>query len=175
MLAIAAPDPVMSVIAPVGLAASVGTALIIDHIGASEARSTRTLADTAAEGPRLDEISPGRPGVARIIAGPLDAAETLAAAESLATRWPAVVVRAADSDWPGPLVPIHVLYGPAPQTWKEGAAVWQSLATGHKPPGPGPVLPPLKPAAVRQILRGWMPRPGRWIRAWRPVWEMPWA
>lgn len=175
MLAVAAPDPVMSMIAPVGLAASAGTALLVDRIARGPSEPGRTLADLMSDGPSLDEISPGRTGVARIPAGPLDGAGTLELANRLVSRWPAIVVRTGQADWPGPTVPVHVLYGAGLRTWTEGAAVWQSLANGHRPPGPGPVLPPLAPSTVRHLLRGWMPKQGRWTAAWRQVWEMPWA
>ena len=173
MLAVAAPDPVMAVIAPVGLAASAGTALIVDMAPGPGARRSR--ADLTEDGPHLDEISPGRSGVAVIAAGPASQSEVTSVVERLAARWPAVVVRDGGPGWPGPVVPVHVLYGQGLMTWDEGAAVWQSLGSGEKPPGPGPILPPISPRLVRQLLKGWLPRPGRWIRAWREVWEMPWA
>lgn len=175
VLAVTAPDPVMSLLAPVGLASSAGTALMIDLVRDRPDGRRRTLFDVLREGPRLDEISPGRSGVATIGAGTLAVSETLEAAQMLASRWPAVVVRVPSADWPGPIVPVHVLYGGELTTWDQGPAVWQPLAEGDRPPGPGPVLPRIGPGLVRQIIKGWKPRSGRWTRAWSRVWEIPWA
>lgn len=171
-MAVAAPDPVMAAIAPIGLAASVGTALIVD-MAARDAG--RTLADLADEGPLLEEISPGRAGVAVIAAGSTRGPDLVSIIDRVASRWPAMVIRDPDSHWPGPTVPVHVLYPHAVRTWEEGAAVWQSLGAGQTPPGPGPLLPPISSRTMRHLLRGWVPRPNRWLRAWRQVWEMPWA
>lgn len=175
VLAVTAPDPVMSVLAPVGLASAAGTALVIDLVRARPGAGRRTLSDVVTEGPRLDEISPGRSGVASIGAGSLGASETLEAAQMLASRWPAVVVRVPGGSWPGPVVPVHVLYGSDLTTWDQGPAVWQPLAGGGRPPGPGPILPSVGPRLVRHVLNGWMPRSGRWVTAWGRVWGIPWA
>ncbi|MDX1468933.1 MAG: hypothetical protein R3258_06290 [Acidimicrobiia bacterium] len=175
VLAVWSPDPVMSLLAPVGLASAAGTALVIDRVRRQPQGTGRTLFDVVNEGPRLDEISPGRPGVATIGAGSLGASETHEAAQTLASRWPAVVVRAPSDAWPGPIVPVHVLYGGAVLTWDHGPAVWQPVDGAGRAPGPGPMLPRVAPRMVRHILRGWLPGPGRWTRAWRQVWGIPWA
>jgi hypothetical protein len=70
ILAVCSPDPVLSVAAPLGLAASAGTALIVDIAGGLCLTSNRTLADLAGEGPTRAELSPGRQGVAVLAAGP---------------------------------------------------------------------------------------------------------
>jgi hypothetical protein len=96
-------------------------------------------------------------------------------AQQLAAGWPAVVIRAIGDDWPGPVVPVHVLYPGwlAPTT--RHAAVWQRLASGPPAPGPGPVLPRLGWRLARRVLGGGRPGEGRWVRAWRQVWDLPWA
>jgi hypothetical protein len=174
VLAVASPDPLLSLVASIGLAGAIGTALVVD-LGRSNPKDGRTLADIVAEGPRLEELSPGRRGVALLGVGPVAtevAAETL---ERLAARWPAVVVRVANTPWPGPTVPVIPLYpGWLAPTGPE-VAVWQPLGTGSAPPGPGPVLPGLRRSLVHHLLHGRLPDRHRWIRAWSQVWEMPWA
>jgi hypothetical protein len=168
-------DPVLSAIAPLGLAAAAGTCLVLDLRGDLHIPHARTLADVAIDGPRLDELSPGRPGVAVMSVGALGLEEARRVVDELATRWPAVVIRTAPEDWSGRKVPVVPLLPgwAAPQT--SGAAVWQPVAAGSAPPGPGPVLPRLRSRTVRTLLAGRLPTRSRWVRAWSRVWELPWA
>jgi len=174
VLAVRCADPVLSMLAPVGLAASVGTALIVD-LADQTGRGGRTLADVAREGPRLAELSPGRSGVALLRGGDLPVLEVPGVIDDLASRWPAVVVRLADHGWPGPTVPVIALYPGRLAPVSSAAAVWQRLPAGPRPPGPGPVLPLIRPWLVRRVLAGGLPGRGPWVEAWREVWELPWA
>jgi hypothetical protein len=175
VLAIESVDPLLSLLGAVGLAASRGTALIVDAAG-DLGRGRRTLADIAADGPRLVEVSPGRAGIATISAGPLPSDEMETIAQELARRWPALVVRLDGRHWDGPTVPLRPLYpGCLAPTVGGSAAVWQRLRSGSRPPGPGPILPELRPALVRRVLGGGHPGSGRWVKAWRLVWDLPWA
>lgn len=170
----ASPDPVMSLLGPIGLAAAAGTALVIDMGTGVNIPSTRTLADIAAEGPRLEELSPGRRGVAFISAGGLAVDQVAELVSRLSVHWPAVVVRAGTA-WEGPTVPVLPLLPGWLTPDHEGAAVWQSVPGGSRPPGPGPVLPSPGRAMIARVLGGGLPRRDRWVRAWQQVWMMPWA
>ncbi|MFQ5523594.1 MAG: hypothetical protein ACE5F5_08450 [Acidimicrobiia bacterium] len=135
----------------------------------------RSLADIAAEGPRRGELSPGRPGVALIGGGAIDVEAAVGVVDGLAAHWPAIVVRVGASPWPGPTVPVVPLYpGWLAPTGPE-VAVWQPLEVGVRPPGAGPMLPLLGGRLVRALLQRRLPRRSRWVRAWGPVWGMPWA
>lgn len=175
ILAVRSVDPVLSVAAPLGLAASVGTALVIDLAGSWSLDSGRTLFDLAGEGPRLDELSPGRQGVAVLARGPIQTVDAVPVIEQLASRWPAVVVRVSGDEWPGSTVPVEPLYPGWLAPPNHGTAVWQPVASGVRPPGPGPVLPRLPARTTRQLLGGRMPSRSRWISAWRQIWSLPWA
>ncbi len=175
VLAVRAPEPVMSAIAPIGLAASQGTALVVGCVGFSGRLGPRTLADIVSDGPRHDELSPGRPGVARIAAGPIDGDRVTEFVDRLAASWPAVVVAVGNESWPGPTVPVHVLYRGLLETWEQGASVWQPIGVGARPPGPGPLLPTISPRHVRSMLMGRLPRATEWLAVWRQVWRMSWA
>lgn len=171
-------DPILSAVAPIGLAAAAGTALIVDLVeDGRRDRSSRTLQDVMADGPSLAELSPGHGGVALIRGGRLDPADAVDAIQMLAGRWPAVVVRSSGGAWPFPEVPVVALFpgviSPPPSTYHTG--VWQPVRGGPKPPGPGPVLPLLSPRLTRSMLLARKPRMNGWVRAWRKVWEMPWA
>lgn len=175
VLAVRSIDPVLSVVGPLGLAASAETALVVDLAGGLRMRSARTLADIDSEGPRLDELSPGRPGVAVIEAGAIDEVTAAELIGVLATRWPALVVRVDGDSWDGPTVPLVPLYPGWLSTSSEAAAVWQPVGASSRPSGPGPVLPSLKGSLVRRLLSGQLPLSSRWIKAWSSVWDMPWA
>lgn len=174
-VAVSSPEPVLSVVGPIGLAASITTALIVDMIGELSLPESRSLADLVGEGPRLEELSPGRPGVALIHSGGVSTGEAVEAVEMLARSWPGVVVRSEAGRWPGPTVPLEPLYPGVLQRHTPISAVWQPLGTGFGPPGPGPVLPRLSRRLANQILSFQLPRRSRWIRAWGPVWELPWG
>lgn len=175
VLGVWSPDPILSVVAPIGLAASVGTALVIDLVVGAHG-SVRTLADLISEGPKLSELSPARQGIAMLPGGRVSSSEAVDIIDQLAVHWPALVVRLDGPD-PGfvsvpviPLFPGKLAPRPEPRP-----GVWQPVAGGSDPPGPGPVLPRLRPGTLRRILSGQRPRNNRWVMAWRPIWEMPWA
>jgi hypothetical protein len=174
VLAVSSADPVMSLLGAVGLAASRESTLLIDT-GGHLAKGPRTLVDVAEDGPTLEEVSPGRSGVAVLGSGHLPAGDVRTLAQALATRWPGVVVRLWRLDWEGPSVPVVPLYPGVLDVGHVGAAVWQPLPAGPRPRGPGPVLPRLRPSLVRRVLRGGHPGRCAWVSAWREVWELPWA
>lgn len=175
MLAVASPDPVMSILGPIGLAAAAGTALVVDMGVGLRVPARRTLADIAADGPRLDELAPGRRGIGFISSGELATEQTTELVMRLSRHWPAVVVRTGVAGWAGPTVPVIPLYPGWLAPDHVGAAVWQSIPGGGRPRGPGPVLPTPGRAMTRRMLTGGLPRRGRWVNAWRQAWEMPWA
>lgn len=177
ILGVMSDDPILSAIAPVGLAGSAGTALIVDLVtGDVAGGGRRTLRDVYGDGPRLSELSPGRQGVAAIRGGGLRKEEAVEVVETLAGRWPAVVVRVEEGEWPFPAVPVVPLFPGLLEPGTTGSAgVWQLIRGGGDPPGPGPVLPRIGPSQIRRMLQGHLPRRNRWIAAWSQVWEMPWG
>ena len=170
VLAVQSADPVLSVIGPFALALAVETALVVDL--ASD--GPRSLAEIAAEGPRLEELAPGRSGVAVIPGGPIDLETAEEYVHRLSENWPAVVIRPVDS-WTGPTVPFRPLLPGRLAPRESSAAVWQPVGSLSRPPGPGPVLPRLKRRTVESLLSDRVPPVSRWIRAWKPVWGLPWG
>lgn len=175
VLGVYSSDPVLSVAAPLGLAASAGTCLMVDLQGDLQIPQARTLEDVAVDGPRLDELSPGRPGVAVMTVGRLGLAEAEQLIGEIAKRWPAVVVRTPPHGWASRVVPVIPLLPGWAAPLPSGAAVWQSVAAGSSAPGPGPILPRLRSSTVRMLLTGRLPARSRWIRSWSQVWGLPWA
>lgn len=175
VLAVRSPDPVLSVVAPIGLAANVPACLVVDLADELDLHGSRSLADIVADGPRLDELSPGRRGIALVSGGALGTDEAERVIGELATRWPGVVVRPKAGMWPGPTVPVIPMYPGLLSPGYVGTAVWQPAGVAGGPPGPGPVLPRLRPGLVRGLLSGKMPTRSQWVAAWRQVWDLPWA
>jgi hypothetical protein len=176
ILGLTSPDPVLSVVGSIGLAASVGTALVVDLVDPAADGGRRTLRDLADEGPSLQEMSPGRRGVAMIRGGGVEPDLAVDVIRELSRRWPAIVVRVDGGESLFPTVVAVPLY-PGRLLPVPGASncVWQPVGLGAEPPAPGPVLPRLRPAVLRGLLSGRLPRRSRWIDSWRAIWEMPWA
>lgn len=175
VLGVHSADPVLSLLAALGLAQTAGTALIVDLVGDVKIGPGRSLADLVEVGPSLAELRPGRPGVAVMMGGGLTVEEAVPCISELAGHWPALVIRHLAVTWPGPSVPvIGMLPGMLRQT-AEAPAVWQPTSANRRPAGPGPVLPSLSPRLVAKLLGGREAPRSRWVRAWDRVWEMPWG
>lgn len=169
-----ADDPVLSWVGAIGLASVRGSAIVIDLLG-PHGRGGRTLEMLLDDGPRLDELSPGRTGIAVVSCHALAAEGLGDAVDELRRSWPALVVRSDGRRWLGSTVPYKLLYPGVLAPTDPSPAVWQACRSFQRPPGPGPVLPPLRPAAVRTMLNMNLPRARSWVAAWRRIWEMPWA
>ena len=174
VLAVRSADPVLSLLSALALGAAAGTALVVDMTGQTFP-GTRTLADIAADGPRLDELGPGRRGVAVLGSGSVSAPEAFELIERLSASWPATVVRIDTPGWEGTVVPVVPLLPGWMAPRSVDAAVWQPVGGSSNVPGPGPVLPRLKARTARDLLSGRLPRKSRWIDAWTQIWEMPWG
>jgi hypothetical protein len=175
VLGVESTDPVLSLLAALGLGQTAGTALVVDLCRDLWLRTGRTLADIAADGPSVTELSPGRTGIALIESGPLHISDCKAVIDAMAANWPAVVVRAPPGHWDGPTVPVRVLLPGLLHTGETTPAVWQPVISGVRPSGPGPVLPKLRSSLVRRMLAGRAASRARWVQAWGPIWGMPWA
>lgn len=174
-------DGVLGALAPLGLAAAAGTALVIDlDPQGPRYPGGASLADLVREGPRRADLAPSRRGVAVLSnggVGPAEAAEVVAA---LAAGWERVVLRLPPRPAPGgagaPVVPVRLLLPGGMFPRGHGPAVYQSTRSALRLPGPGVRLPLPSAATVLGLLQGRLPVAGdRWVRAWRPVWEGPWG
>jgi hypothetical protein len=168
-------DGVLAAVAPLGLASAAGTALVIDlDPDGPPYRSERSLAEIVAEGPRANEMSATRQGVAVIRNGGVDFAASAETVHRMISRWPAVVLRAGREPLDRPVVPVVPLL-PGVLAPREGrAAVWQAVGSGAQAPGPGPVLPILRRSVLVRLLGGVIEPRSRWVAAWRVVWSLPW-
>ena len=169
-------DGVLGAIAPLAMAASVGTALVVDLDEAGpQYPGSGSLAQLVAEGPRRTDLAPGKRGVGVLRNGGVAHEAAGEVVEALIAGWPHVVLRCRKPVVVCPTVPVVPLLpgdlgGPV-----HGRAVYQQMGWREKAPGPGPVLPTPARATVKALCEGRLPFGSRWVRAWRQVWETPWA
>ena len=171
-------DGLLSTVAPLGLAAAAGTALVIDldPTGPSYPGES-SLADLVSEGPRRRDLAPSGKGVAVLRNGGVEIAEAREVVEALIAGWPHVVVRVREpavANGVAPLVPVWPLLPGLLVPQADGPSVFQRTGFSVAPPGRGPVLPRPRPALLEGLLRGVIARRSRWVTAWRPVWRLGW-
>ena len=174
-------DPVLHALAPLGLAAARGTALVVDlDEEAPSYPGSTSLAKLVVSQPRLADLRPRRQGVAVLPNGSVGPRETAEVVEALVAGWPAVVLRLGPSlDRPAsyselPVVPVApllpgFLYPPV-----TGPAVYQMISPGPPPRVRGVLLPPLGRSHVHRMLNGMGLPPRRWVQAWRKAWSVTW-
>lgn len=168
-------DDVLAAVAPLGLALATGTALVVDlDPDGPPYPGERTVAELSQEGPRRNELSPVRTGVAALRNGGASLEEGLEVVSMLTGSWPVIVVRVAAEAVPFPVIPVRPLWPGFLAPVGDRASVWQRVRGGGDPPGPGPSLPVPRHSTVAALLRGRTPVRSRWVRAWSEVWELPW-
>ncbi len=169
-------DGVLGVVAPLGLAAAAGTALVVDldPLG-PRYPGDGTLADLVVEGPRRIDLNPDQRGVAVLRNGGIEPDDAEPVLEALVAGWPAVVFRL-PADHRGetgaipvvPLIPGGILpdYGPR--------AVYQRSGWRVESPPRAIVLPRPRRSTIGRLLTGAAPPPwDRWVNAWKSLWERP--
>ncbi len=175
-------DGVLGAVAPLALAATQPTALVVDlDPGGPHYRSARSLRELVEEGPRAADLSPTRAGVAVLGNGGIGAEDSRELVDLLLRGWPAVVLRLAPQapdDVPAPVVPVHLLV-PGRLFPPPGRGVYQPLAGGFRQQrrleaGGSLVLPAAPRRVILALLRGSRPVAGRWTAAWRRVWAASW-
>ena len=168
-------DGVLGAVAPLGLAAAAGTALVVDLDPDGPAYpGTSTLAALVANGPRRSDLIPSRRGVAVLANGGADPEEATPILDAMVASWPAVVLRLPAGHVGSigaipvvPLVPGDLFTGYGP------SVVYQRSGWLVEPPRDASiVLPRPRRATLAMLLNGMAPPPrDRWISAWRPLWE----
>ena len=168
-------DPVLHHLAPMGLAGSVGTCLVIDLDPVAPTYGGDTLASLRDRGLSESDLQVVEGGVALVGNGGVEYHEVSGLIDQLADRWPHTVFRAGSQTPPVPLVDIEPAY-PAPlDADTNDNLVIQRLFTGQSGNGGVVSLPRLRRGQIHAMLRGEMEPRWRWVRAWRPVWSLPWA
>lgn len=173
-------DGVLGALGPLALAAAAGTCLVVDlDPEGPRYPGAQSLADLVREGPRRSDLSPSRRGVAVMRNGGVAASAAAEVLRALLSGWERVVLRLPPRPRPGsapaPVVPVRLLI-PGGLFAAGGPAVYQSTRAAAPLPRGGIRLPVPAAGTVAAMLRGRLPVAGdRWVRAWRHVWEKPWA
>ncbi len=169
-------DPLLGVVAPLALAASVTTALVVDlDPDAPPLPVASTLAGLVERGPTRAELAPDRRGVAVLANGGISAEVAAPVVEALIEGWPHVALRVPERTHPlAACVPVLPLL-PSEIVGDHGKAVYQRVAWSAATPPGSIILPRPSAAAVGAILALRRPLRGRWLRAWRRVWAASWV
>lgn len=169
-------DALLHHLAPIGVAASRETALLVDLDEKAPGYPGRlTVADLVREGVRRSDLGPARKGVAVLGRGSAELDQVMELVDALVAGWPAVVIRAGSAEIPHPVIPVTPVF---PATWDfvDEAAVTQPVAPWAKGVGdPSIRLPVLRRGQVAAMLGGRVSPRWRWVKAWRPVWDHPWV
>ena len=142
-------DPVLHALAPLGLAAARGTALVVDlDEEVPSYPGSTSLANLVVSHPRRNDLRPVRSGVAVLSNGLVSPQEAGQVIEALVAGWPAVVFRMGASHClppafvETPVVPVTPLWPGFLHPRAIGPSVYQAVFNGPPP-----------------RLRGWCCRP----------------
>lgn len=169
-------DYTLATIGALTLASTRPTALIVDLDSRQtrwcEGRSLRYLVD---EGPTGVDLSPVRSGIALLGNGGVEPYEADEVLDALIGGWDSVVlVLPGDIDVPVPVVPIRPHAHPSLLVPFTRPAVYVRAGWGGSTATPGPLVRAPSSAAVHRLMSGGLPAPGRWVRDWSAVWDIPW-
>ncbi len=170
-------DGLLSVLAPIGLAAAAGTCLLIDlDPNGPSFGGTGSLAELVRSGPRRDDLRPQAGGPAVLANGGVDPGEAEAVVRALIEGWPYVVLRSpSDAGLFAPVVPVYPLLPGALSPSPDRFCVFQRTGFYAERGLEGIEIPRPGGGTVRSLLHGSVPARNRWVRAWRPVWEHSWS
>ncbi len=167
-------DAMLGVVAPLGAAAAVDTALVIDldpdgpHYG-----GPFSLADLVDRGPKLDQLEPQQRGPAVLRNGGVQPADAEEIVSELVTRWPNIVLRCPQATEASENTIALLPLLPAPFTpTLDGHVVYQRTHLSALPPGREVVLPVPRTSTIRSLLGGVRPSRGdRWVKALGQIWS----
>lgn len=166
-------DGLLACVAPLGLAASVDTALVVDlDPDGPDYPGTASLADLVTKGPRLADLEPQHSGLAVLRNGGIaDGYQEVV--DALCGGWPHVVLRQPSSKGDGVVPVVPALGGMlTPSIGRPHVA--QRTGLGAAGPDAVLTLPRLTRSLLSGLLAGTMRNRSRWVRAWKPVWGMTW-
>ncbi len=166
-------DAMLGVVAPLGAAAALDTALVIDldprgpHYGGSF-----SLADLVDRGPTLAQLEPQRHGPAVLRNGGVEPEDAEEIVSELVARWPNVVLRCPQATEPSTRAIALLPLLPEPFTpTVDGEAVYQRTHLSAPKHVKDIVLPVPRTSTIKSLLGGVRPpRRDRWIKALGQVW-----
>lgn len=167
-------DGILGALAPLGLAASVDTCLVVDLDPSGPAYpSESTLRSIVEDQPRRRDLSPERRGMAVLRNGGVAVVDAAPVIDALLAGWPHVVLRHPSQTSPVRLPGVRqvTVRSMLPGWMGDGveADVWQATGLGRARVR-GHVLPRPSAFTVSALASGQQPARSRWVRAWKAVW-----
>jgi len=166
-------DGVLGVVAPIGMAAAVGTCLVIDLCEGDLAGGV-TLAKLVRDGPSSEQLRPQRRGVSFLRNGGISPEDASEVVHALCGNWPNVVLKVGRSDEAladAAVITVRAILSGPFVTEPEVGAVLQPTGLGVTPKNHhGHVLSRLGARTVRTVLAGEVNQRSPWVKSWRPVW-----
>ncbi len=167
-------DGLLGALAPLGLAAAAGTALVVDlDPTGPKYPGAGSLAQLVADQPRRRDLEPSRRGLAVLRNGGVEPSEAAPVVAALVQGWPFVVLRVQpemDVRIESSRVTVVPLVPGGLFDVSDPPVVYQPMGFSMAPPLPGMVLPPLSRRVAASLLAGNIPRRSRWISAWSSLW-----
>jgi hypothetical protein len=167
-------DHLLSVVAPIGLAVTRSSALVIDlDPGGPPFPGEFTLAELVRDGPTDEQLSPSDGGIGILANGGVSVSDASEIVAALVTRWPNVVLRCSPAQPPPdaavsliPLLPAPFGSPPTPRT------VYQRTGFHTEVPQHSLVLPRPRRSTIEGLmgLRR-MPKRSAWLRQLGRVWS----
>lgn len=167
-------DHLLSVIAPIGLATTRKSALVIDlDPGGPPFPGGFTLAELVRDGPTETQLSPSDRSIAVLGNGGVSTADASEVVEALVARWPNVVLRCSPSQpAPDTAVSLVPLLPPPFRSRPTARTVYQRTGFRTDAPSESLVLPRPRRSTVEALmgLRR-MPRRSAWLRQLARIWS----
>ncbi len=166
-------DYVLSVLAPLAVAASRSSCLVVDLDTQGPIHpSPYTLADLVSDGPTAAQLEP-RKGPPHLLpnggVAPHEAREVVSA---LVDRWPNVVLRCPPAE-PAPSDAIQLIpLLPTPTRVSRGPVVFQDLGFGVEPPNGTTSVRRPRRSTIESLINHRVPLGSRWVRDLAAIWRL---
>ncbi|MFV1971833.1 MAG: hypothetical protein ACC683_12635 [Acidimicrobiia bacterium] len=166
-------DAMLGVVAPLGAAAAVDTALVVDLDPRGPRYGGRfSLADLVSRGPTLEQLEPQRRGPAVLRNGGVEPEDAEEIVSELIRRWPHIVLRCPQTTEASAKVIALLPLLPEPFTpTVDCRSVYQRTHLSVPEFRKDTVLPVPRTSTIKSLLAGTRPsRRDRWVGALRQVW-----
>ncbi|MCB1246093.1 MAG: hypothetical protein KDB69_02365 [Acidimicrobiia bacterium] len=167
-------DLVLSILAPLAVAASRPPCLVVDlDPNGPRFSAGPTLAELVADGPTADQLAPKRSGVSVLGNGGVRAGDAEDVVAALGRRWPSLVLRCPPTEPapPAAIALIPLLPGPLALRTDPHRTILQRVGLRVDVPDGIPVVREPRPSTLRALASMRMPVRSRWVRQLGQIWS----